>query len=87
MLGPAYEEALNNAAKASARSTRTPAWHFPQSFEYSSVRRLGRDPRAPARRRPTTATPTTSSLSQRVRDAGGRFQDARLSRPRPRAPR
>ncbi|MFZ5573185.1 MAG: FAD-binding oxidoreductase [Thermodesulfobacteriota bacterium] len=37
MLGPAYEEALNNAPKLYHTRHRYTCGHFPQSFEYSSV--------------------------------------------------
>lgn len=37
MMGPAYEEALNNAPKLFKTKHRFTCGHFPQSFEYSSV--------------------------------------------------
>ena len=37
MVGPAYEEALNNAPKLFGAKRRYTCGHFPQSFEYSTV--------------------------------------------------
>ncbi len=37
MMGPAYEDALNNAPELFGVSHRYTCGHFPQSFEYSSV--------------------------------------------------